>query len=128
MRGVSIPIEQKEGMMVITAQSPQHSDKSLRLVLDSGTAGLMLFGGVCEKNGFELRKNENLVINVSTNTGNHNTRAGILGRILIGNRTMSDLPALILPAQQRNEDGILPTNLFSRIYFNNSDRFVIFDK
>lgn len=50
----------------------------------------------------------------------------------IGSRTMSKIP-FVTPAKagqdvpDREEDRILPTVLFQRIYISNSDHYVVFD-
>jgi predicted aspartyl protease len=127
MRGVAIPVEHNEGMIVVTAQSPRHSDKNVHLVLDSGSAGLMFFAGVCDRAGFEFRKSERSQL-LSTDAGDRGVTSGMLGRIMIGNKTLFDLPVVVLGNERRSQDGILPTNLFDRVYFNNSDKYVILDR
>jgi predicted aspartyl protease len=127
MHNSAISVEHNEGMIVVPAQSPRHSDQNIRLVLDSGSAGLIFYAGVCDRAGLEFRKNERSQL-VSTDAGNQRVTSGLLGRIMIGNKILLDLPAVVLGTEQRNQDGILPTSLFDRIYFNNAEKYVILDR
>jgi len=127
MRGSAIPVEHTEGMIVVSAQSPKRSDKNIHLVLDSGSAGLMFFAGVCDRAGFEFHKSDVAQL-VSTDAGMNGVTSGLLSKIIIGNRTLFDLPVVLLGTERRSQDGILPTNLFDRVYFNNSDKYVILDR
>src|SRR5258708_27485488 len=95
MRGSAIPVEHTEGMIVVSAQSPKRSDKNIHLVLDSGSAGLMFFAGVCDRAGFEFHKSQVSQL-VSTDAGNRGVLTGQLGKILIGNKALFDLPVVIL--------------------------------
>ena len=127
MHGTAISVEHNEGMIVVTAQSPRRSDRNVHLVLDSGSAGLMFFAGVCDRAGFQFRQSD-AARWVSTDTGNRGVTSGLLGKIMIGNNTLFDLPAVVLENERRSQDGILPTNLFDRVYFNNTGKYVILDR
>ena len=127
--GERLPVERNEGRLLLTAQPKKPSQTALKLVLDSAAPGLILFESGYRKLGGEIELSEGSLVQVATNAGRSTARSGILPRIRLGNKSFTHMPMTLLHSQSatqdRSEDGLLPTYLFSVIFFNNKEGHVI---
>jgi predicted aspartyl protease len=90
--------------------------RPVRLALDSGANGLVLFEG--ER---PLRLLTPGRVAADTSGGRTWLRAGRLESLCVGNARLRDLPVAVQdrrPNDGRAEDGLLPTRLFARVHFD----------
>lgn len=102
-----LPLEWIEGRMAIRAESPDGA--ALHLVIDSGASHLVLWPKTpipLRDSGFAL---------ASTHAGKAPVRLARLPWLQLGSLRLPGLTTGILPGE-RQEDGLLPTNLFRRIF------------
>ena len=120
--GERLPMEWHEGRMLA------HGQEGLRFVLDSGIPALFLFG---RSSGFDWVLGESQSQVARTDLGNRTVQQRRLRRLSIGGERFSDLPVILMETkpepEARIEDGLFPTSLFRKIYFNHRNRFVIFN-
>jgi len=111
--GLRVPFELTDG-------TPALSTSLGRLVLDSGVDQLVLFGVEPDRGGkpFIMQSSCGL-LNVGTASGR---------KLVIGSREISHGPAIAAPHRQNSTAaGLLPTNLFHRVYVCNSEGYVVFE-
>jgi hypothetical protein len=104
----------------------------MRLLLDSGISTLFLFR---RSSDFELSQDESRPFVARTELGSRAVRQNRLRSFSIGKDRFSDLPVILIESQNavspqiedRVEDGLLPTSLFRKIYFNHQKGYVIFN-
>ena len=122
LRGTQIPIETSENRLLITVFVRQNS---LRLVLDSAAAHLILFDDATRRLDIEYIS----FTEVSTGTGKTAAKTARLNSLRIGKEIFYDLPAIIMSEKNkyRAENGLMPLNLFRLIYFNHTKGFMIFN-
>lgn len=97
----------------------------IRLVLDSGAAGLVLFEGT---RSLPVATPDR--IRATTNLGAVTLRAGRLDALCLGSARLRDVRVAVQPRQPgdtRTEDGILPTSLFARVQFDGRRKQVRLD-
>lgn len=116
--------------LVILVHLSDTGSRSILLQLDSGSDGPIIYAGNKEL--------EQPLLKRATLRGDEASKAQKAFALLppqdmrLGSRTMSKIP-FVTPASpgqdvpDREEDGILPTVLFQRIYISNSDHYVVFD-
>ena len=102
--------------------------QDIRLQLDSGSDGLLLYGG---DSGQKLE-----ILDASTRLDANVTKAQMALAVLppqdmrIGSLTLSRL-SFVTPVRQakdgprRDEDGLLPTLLFQRVFISGLDHYVV---
>jgi predicted aspartyl protease len=101
---------------------PQQQGR-LRLVPDTGTAGLVLFGWPAELPvalGSGTQPRELVTLN-----GREPVRQTELRELRIGPRTWRDVPTVVTaphPAKDVGADGLLPLHIFRRVTFDGVDR------
>jgi hypothetical protein len=120
-RADGVPYEPLAGRPVITARLGCSGDP-LRLVLDSGVGGLVLFGGHAG-----IRAGAAGAVTARTNAGLTALRDGRLDALCLGSMRLADLPVAVQDAggaEGRVEDGLLPTRLFARVHFDAQRRTV----
>ena len=110
----AMPYEESDGRPVVQAHL-RCTGPPLRLALDSGASGLILFEAadplpIVTDGG----------VRAETNAGTTWLRTGRLEALCVGRARLSGLPVAVLdrPAPARGEDGLLPTRLFARIHFD----------
>lgn len=110
----AIPYEEIDGRPVVQAQL-RCTGPPLRLALDSGASGLILFEG---PRPLPLVTGGRMA--ARTNAGATSVRTGRLEALCVGRARLGDLPVAVMdrPAPARGEDGLLPTRLFARIHFD----------
>jgi predicted aspartyl protease len=112
--GMRVPFERSDGRIVVGARI---SGRTLKLVLDSGTAELVIFGQAL---GGDVR----VMTNAGTATGTR-TR---LSRVKVGEHSFVDVPAVVVArGEHLTTDGLLPARLFDSIYVNHASRHVILE-
>lgn len=110
--GEAIPFTRVADRMVVRAAD-------MHLVLDSGAGLLVLFHDRKDLHDTGLTGRAAAV------TGAANIRIAQLSRLQIGERTLKNLPAAVIPQAQPAADGLLPLTLFDAVYVNNAASYVI---
>jgi hypothetical protein len=111
--------------MIVETQAEFRGHASLRLQLDSGANGLVLMGTHASALYFPSVQRR-----VETSaTGSTVMNTSHLEHLIVASRQFQDIPVTLAASapQGRFEDGLLPTSLFSSLYVNNSQNFVIFN-
>ncbi len=125
LRGARLPIEWSEGRAIITSDGKER----WRLVLDSGTATLLLFKS--SERGLWLDWEQAQRVRVNSDLGSRIAQQRRLRSFNLGGANFYDLPVTLLEAKGgcagRVEDGLLPTSFFRSIYFNHRKNYVIFN-
>lgn len=95
----------------------------LRLMLDTGATGVFLF----HAGGLDIEMNPRSIGSVSTLSGRHVTRSGLLRRLVIGDETFRGVPITLVPQSELEEraDGLVPGTLFDSIYVDHEAGFVV---
>jgi len=127
MRGARLPIERHEGRALITPDGKAR----LRLVLDSGAPAMILFNGGARVAGLNWKPGEQRQLRLNSSAGARIARQRMLREFSVGGAEFHDLLVTQCEAKDgcdgRAEDGLLPTNLFQRVYFNHRKNFVMFN-
>jgi predicted aspartyl protease len=128
LRGVRLPFDSDEGRIVVAAAAATASRNGRRFVLDSGVSHLVLFDRQLQGPGIDVEKDGGTVAALTEHAGLQ-LRTGRIRHLAVGGQTFHDLPLVLMPetsrAEARVEDGLLPTNLFRSVYFDNRERFVL---
>jgi len=115
-------------MMIMVPRQSAHGRPPL-LVLDSGSAGLGLFGRGPDSLGLRLDAKSFQADFVSTVSGRKTVISGILPILRFKKIQVENLPVVFAgPASledQRVEDGLLPTSCFEKLYVSNSRNLVV---
>jgi predicted aspartyl protease len=125
--GERISIEWNEGRPLIHVRSLQGGRNSARLLLDSGVPAMVLFRRKHLLNALSLSSPERLGYELRTDTGSIAASQARLRPLAIGDLQLVELTAAFVEAlpADRVEDGLLPTNLFRKLYFNHRKQYVI---
>jgi predicted aspartyl protease len=123
-------IENVDGIFVVKASTSSRRE-NLRMVLDSGGENLIIFA-VSPQYLFSLGQQSDMSwTTVFTNAGSQKLFTGRLPLLRIGDTELSGVTTMITGVNRRGDkqpiDGLLPTSLFHRVYFNFSAGYVIFD-
>lgn len=119
-----VPYTEEQGRPVIEARL-RCAGEPIRLVLDSGAAGLVLFEGT---RSLAVATPDR--ITATTNLGAVTLRAGRLDALCLGSARLRDVRVAVQHRQSgdtRTEDGILPTSLFARVQFDGRRKQVRLD-
>jgi len=119
--GARLPIESDEGRMLIAP--PAHAP--LRLALDSGASGMVLF-----EEGARLLApalDGGAYAEVRAGAAGTRVQAGRLPALRLGAETLRDLAVAVAPGGARAEGGLLPLSLFRAVYFNHREGYLIFN-
>ncbi|HKQ76793.1 MAG TPA: aspartyl protease family protein [Blastocatellia bacterium] len=124
LRGARLSMEWDDGRTLINSAGKE----GLRLVLDSGTSTLILFNSSERPLGLNLDQGEPQALHARSDLGSQIVRQKRLRRLSVGGANFYDLPVALMGAkiarEDRIEDGLLPTSLFQRVYFNHRKKFV----
>ena len=122
--GDSLQVEQQQGKPIVASQATTSSSGTLRLVLDSGTSDLVIFASACQRVGLNPRDGVWLTATSGQGTFVNLTR---LQALQVGSEHLTGLWAALVKnsAEGRSEDGLLPTHLFQRVFFQNDRHIVI---
>jgi len=123
MCGARLPFEQIEGLIAVSAQAA--SSKTWRLVLDSASTDLILFGHHTQSNAVEMSDRGQIWLTATTSAGSQTVQQGRLRALRIGETAFADLPVTMMPFDGREEDGLLPISLFRAVYVNHKERYVV---
>jgi predicted aspartyl protease len=129
--GSSLRFQQREGRLIIVALSTSSKKKVLKLVLDSGISRLIIFETTSQPLELDVEQSENQWVTGSTTVGSRNMRTAYLRTLQIGGARFSNLPVALVEAPGAEDhfgDGLLPTSLFSSIFFNNKEGYVILNE
>lgn len=122
--GERLPIECDDGRALITSAGKER----LRLMLDSGTSTLILFNPGERRLRLNFAQDEPRALQASTDLGSQTAWQKRLRCFSVGGVDLYDLPVALLESKTarevRIEDGLLPTSLFQRVYFNHRKKFV----
>lgn len=114
--GIRLPLTFDNGRFLVSALQ---GSRTLRLVPDSGAAGLVLFGakGLSALDVIALEG----TVELSTADAIQKARAVRLRELRLGGRTWRDVPAVALDGDDRPSaegDGLLPLHMFERVTFD----------
>jgi predicted aspartyl protease len=123
-------IENVDGIFIVKAAASS-SRETLRMVLDSGGQNVILFAATPQHLFGGGGQNEMSWTTVFTNTGNQKLFTGRLRLLRIGNAELANVTAMVTSIDRQESqqpiDGLLPTSLFHRVYFNYTKGYVVFD-
>jgi predicted aspartyl protease len=122
--GERLPLEMREGQLLMTAPDRQ---RAWRFVPDSGIAGLVLFIREGQRAALELAAGA--PGQVQTDAGRRAVQPRRLRRLQLGETRFDEVLVVLLSAEPadaaRFEDGLFPTSLCQRIYFNRRQGYLI---
>ena len=121
--GAQLPLTTHEGRLLVTLPVKQ---QTWRLVLDSGIGALLLFGNRNFALDWVAGAGEMQLL--STDFGSRAVPQRRVRNLQLGPVKFADLPVTLVSGQAgegRIEDGLLPTSLFQRVYFNQRRGYVI---
>jgi hypothetical protein len=110
--GNRIPVTWTDGRPAIPVRTDDHARW---MVLDSGTPIAVLFGNVDASGA--------IVCLFSNNGSTAGRRTGV--RVLVPGVKPKHLPAAVVTTAPTRDGGLLPLRIFSSIYVNNRERYVI---
>jgi predicted aspartyl protease len=123
--GAQLPFTMHEGRLLVSLAVKRHT---WRLVLDSGSGTMLLFGRQDMALDWETSLVETQLLR--TDMGSRPVLQRRLRSLQLGPVRLVGLPVAVVTDQVgdgRIEDGLLPTSLFQRIYVNQRQAFVIFN-
>lgn len=122
---VRLTLEASEGRVLVQLPQDDGCRCRLRFVPDSGTDGLVLFDA---GHGLPLAVTRGRGrFSVQSLNGSAAAEMVTLHRLQIGRTSLRGHPAALVKIEDGGPDrgdGLLPLHLFSRVYFNNRDRYV----
>jgi len=129
-RGQHHAIENVDGIFVVKA-STSPDRENLRMVLDSGSENVVLFAATPQYIFGYGGQDQMSWSTVFTNAGSQKLFTGRLQLLRVGDVELTDVTAMITTTDRSSNDkvidGLLPTRLFHRVYFNHTKGYVIFD-
>ncbi len=127
--GVYILLDSAQRKLVLIPPQSHESRPSL-FSLDSGAKGIVLFGSDFKGLGFDMNSVSDPEP-LQTVVGRGFVSHGTFRSFKIGGNTLRNLRVQLAPdsklSMYRIENGLLPTNFFQTIYFNNAQKFVAFN-
>jgi predicted aspartyl protease len=128
--GQRVPLETGENQMLIPLEAQSRNHAKLRLLLDSGANSVVLLRTAART--LDLSPQAEGV--ETTSSGQIGLQFGRLRELVVGPEKFHDL-AVVLPAAEPSNiganiganigDGLLPTHLFTALYINNREGFVV---
>lgn len=123
--GARVAFEDRHGVVLETRTRP--GERPLRLLLDSGASGLVLFGPAAAAAGPD-RGAPASAWRITTAEDTRAAPAGRVPRLDLGGLTLEDIPAaLVHGASARGVDGLLPASLFSRVCLSRAGGYVLLE-
>lgn len=120
--GQRVPLETGENQMVIALEAQSRNHSKLRLLLDSGANSVVLLRTAART--LELSPQAEGI--ETTSSGKIGLQFGRLHELVVGPEKFHDLGVVLPVAEPSNiGDGLLPTNLFTALYINNRQGFVV---
>jgi hypothetical protein len=127
IQGDRVQLETSGGKILVPCELLSTGRTKLRLLLDSGVNGIVLFRGLqSPATAFQARWSD-------TNSRGNASGIGMVraDALVVGTQQFRDITLGFLPARpedrERIEDGLLPTALFRALYVNHSEGFIIFN-
>lgn len=108
--------------LAVYANVVDYGPRTANVLLDSGAASMVLFGGI-QKQGTEFAQG------LVADTGGRQLLASVRNIQLVIDGNIRELTTDVLAFQVAGKDidGLLPTNIFARIYISNSGGFAMFE-
>lgn len=126
--GVRLATKEVEGRLLVATPHPLQQ-KTLRFILDSGAPAVVVFEALSQPLNLPIVYGENPRGELCSTTGCQSASRGLLTVLRVGDDNLTRLAIVLVTSRtasdERVEDGLLPTSLFSSIYFNNREKFVI---
>lgn len=129
IRGTAAEMQVEETGFLIEARIAGPGARPVRLMLDSGTAQLVLFDKPQEPS-FKPLIGPTKQVTLTGNSQERPVELGSLSRLQIGGKSLTALPVVLVPqeaALDRPEDGLMPTHLFRSVFFQMRGRYVVFN-
>jgi hypothetical protein len=123
--GERVAIESKDHRMVVASEAQSRASADLRLVLDSGADSLVLFRAASQTLHVP-RQSPSLQL---VSGGSVEMQAGRVDVLMVGSEKLHQITAILPDVDPVITacDGLLPTILFSALYVNNHDSYVVFN-
>lgn len=113
--------------LIVTGHSPELSNKTISLQLDSGANFLYLFGGA-ESLGVGAALQRYAVTTISNSSHKLFVSKKMVRQLRFGNKKLTNVLVLAPPQiAGMDTNGVMPTSAFNSIFISHSQRFVIFD-
>ena len=114
-----------EGLPAVTAEIRAEGEELFpaRVVLDSGTDHVTLFGRAAER---MLAGDQARTVRVDSGFGTRDVPTAMIS-INIGGRRRSAVAALMRDVTDRQEDGLVPTSFFRSVLVRGAEGMVVFD-
>ncbi len=125
--GSPLAVEPREYRDHIHYDSGSPQQEQIHFMLDSGTPQLVVFEKPKVSSCLQVTL-ENRATTVADVLGNRSVALGRLSVFRIGGEAVRNLAVRVTrprEIEQRWEDGLLPTNLFSGIYFNHGESYIV---
>jgi predicted aspartyl protease len=120
--GERVPLEAGENQMLVLLEAQSRNHARLRLLLDSGANSVVLLRTAAQ--ALELSPEADGV--ETTSSGQIGLHTARLRELAVGPEKFRDLPVALPAAAPPNiGDGLLPTNLFTALYINSREGFVV---
>src|SRR5882724_4104117 len=123
-------IENVDGIFIVKAGASSCRE-TLRMVLDSGGQNVILFAATPQHLFGDGGQSEMSWTTVFTNTGSQKLFTGRIRLLRIGEAELANVTAMVTSIDRQDGqqpiDGLLPTSLFHRVYFNYTEGYVVFD-
>ncbi len=124
--GEPLTLEWHEGQALLSVPGKK---KHWRFVPDTGVAGLLLFTPSGSGFEFDWEPGAPETGQARTDLGSRLVQQRRLRSFPLSRTTLYDLPVMLMKTApggaERSEDGLLPTSLFERIYFNHRKSYLI---
>jgi predicted aspartyl protease len=126
--GARIPVERDRGTAVIVTPPSSPRGRALKWILDSAAHRPVIFDSVAARSTLKVELDGER-IRLLTCNGPVAVFAGKLRKLRIGDQEFENLAVGVVDSNGADygvpKHSLLPTNLFSSIYFNNVDNYVI---
>jgi predicted aspartyl protease len=120
--GQRVPLQTGENQMLITLEAQSRNHARLRLLLDSGANSVVLLRTAARA----LQLSAQAEVLETTTSGQIGLEFGRLHELVVGPEKFHNLPVALPAAELSNiGDGLLPTNLFTALYINSREGFVV---
>ncbi|MEP7341175.1 MAG: aspartyl protease family protein [Acidobacteriota bacterium] len=126
--GARLPLEERAGRWLVTISVIQKDwQQHWRFVPDTGVATLLMFAR--EEVALDWVPDTMEARLARTDVGSQQVQQWRVRSLQLGPVKFTDLPVIVLAAAQagegRSENGLLPTSLFQRVYFNHRRGYLI---
>ncbi len=127
MRGVHIPIEQRDYRDHVHYDPADESEAAVHFMLDSGSRFPVIFQNPRVDSTLQISR-DNTVLCVAGPLGSRDVESGRIRTLRVGQASFRNLPVRLSysrPIERRWENGLLPTCLLDAVYFNHAKGYIV---